>query len=91
MFRPLGRRVLVRPTLPGDRKSGEIYLPDTAKKQNNEGVIIGVGPDVKSLHERELILFGKWIGVEVYLNNETFLLMSEDDILGVFCDPVFGQ
>ena len=80
----LGKRVLVAPVLCGERMVGDIYLPDTAKKQNNEGIVVGVGTEVTSLHERDSVLFGKWIGVEVYLNGETFMVMSEDDILGVF-------
>lgn len=88
IFKPLGKRVLIKPTPPGDRMSGDIYLPDTAKKQNNEGVVFCLGPAVTSLHEQDAVLFGKWIGVEVYLNGETLLLMSEDDILGIFT-PVF--
>jgi chaperonin GroES len=91
-FRPLGDRVLVRRVEEEEKTRGGIIIPDTAKEKPQEGEVIATGPgardesgkvhplDVKS---GDRILFGKWSGTEVKLDNEDLLIMKESDILGV--------
>ena len=91
-FRPLHDRVVVRRIDAEEKTSGGIIIPDTAKEKPMEGEIIAVGPgasdeqgkivalDVKA---GDRILFGKWSGTEVKLDNEELLIMKESDIMGV--------
>ena len=91
-FRPLHDRVLVRRVNAEEKTAGGIIIPDTAKEKPQEGEVIAVGPgtlndkgelrplDVKA---GDRILFGKWSGTEVKLNNEELLIMKESDIMGI--------
>ncbi|MBI1868579.1 MAG: co-chaperone GroES [Methylocystis sp.] len=91
-FRPLHDRVVVK-RLEGEEKTkGGIIIPDTAKEKPQEGKVIAVGPggrdesgkltplDVK---KGDRVLFGKWSGTEVKIDDEDLLIMKESDILGV--------
>ncbi|HPS01673.1 MAG TPA: co-chaperone GroES [Candidatus Sumerlaeota bacterium] len=92
-FKPLGDRVLVKRTDEAEQKSaGGIIIPDTAKEKPSRGTVLSVGPgtlkedgtrtplDVK---EGDKILFGKYSGTEVKIDGEEFLIMHENDILGI--------
>jgi len=90
--RPLQDRILVQRTKEEETTKGGIIIPDTAKEKPQEGVVIAVGngkvmengtrvtPDVKP---KDKILFGKYAGSEVKIDGEDYLIMREDDILGV--------
>ena len=91
-FRPLHDRVVVK-RLEGEEKTkGGIIIPDTAKEKPQEGKVIAAGPggrdengkltplDVKA---GDRILFGKWSGTEVKIDDEELLIMKESDILGI--------
>ena len=91
-FRPLHDRVLVKRLEEQEVKKGGIIIPDTAKEKPQEGEIIAVGPgkvteDGKlqpmSVKVGDKILFGKYSGSEVKLHDEEYLIMKEDDVLGV--------
>jgi chaperonin GroES len=73
-------------------KKGGIIIPDTAKEKPQEGEVIAVGPgkvtedgklQAMSVKVGDKILFGKWSGNEVKLGEEEYLIMREEDILGV--------
>ncbi|NIA08621.1 MAG: co-chaperone GroES [Nitrospiraceae bacterium] len=91
-IRPLHDRILVK-RMEGERKSkGGIIIPDTAKEKPVEGKVISVG-NGKILDSGEIrpldikagdrILFGKYAGTEVKVNEEEFLIMREDDVVGI--------
>ena len=91
-LRPLGDRVLVKPTEEVEQKRGGIIIPDTAKEKPQEGEIIAVGPGkVADSGEKvptnvkvgDKVLYGKYGGTEVKLDDEDYLIMSESDILGI--------
>src|SRR3712207_9236900 len=91
-FRPLHDRVLVRRVEAEERTPGGIIVPDTAKEKPQEGEVIAVGPgtlndrgELRPLDVRagDRMLFGKWSGTEVKLNNEELLIMKESDVMGV--------
>ncbi len=91
-FRPLGDRVLVRRIEEEEKTKGGIIIPDTAKEKPQEGKVIAVGPGARDdngkvhpldLKKGDKILFGKWSGSEVKLDNEDLLIMKESDVLGV--------
>jgi chaperonin GroES len=91
-FRPLHDRVVVRRIEAEEKSNGGIIIPDTAREKPQEGEIVAVGkgardesgklipPDVKS---GDRILFGKWSGTEVKIDDRDLLIMKESDILGV--------
>ena len=90
--RPLNDRVLVKRVEEGEQVRGGIIIPDSAKEKPQEGEVIAVGngkmldngtriePGVKV---GDKILFGKYSGNEIKLDDEEYLIMREDDILGV--------
>ena len=91
-LRPLHDRVLVRRVEEQDDKHGRIIIPDTAKEKPQEGQVIAVGTgrvteDGKklplALKEGDRILFGKYSGSEVGLDGQEYLIMKEEDVLGV--------
>ena len=91
-FRPLHDRAVVR-RLEGEEKTkGGIIIPDTAKEKPQEGEVIAVGPgkvtdDGKlqpmGVKVGDKILFGKYSGSEVKLVDEEYLIMREEDVLGI--------
>ncbi len=90
--RPLHDRIIVRRIEEGEQKVGGIIIPDTAKEKPQQGKVIAVGKgkvkddgkvtplDVKA---DDLILFGKYSGQEIKLDGEEYLIMREDEVLGV--------
>ena len=91
-LRPLHDRVLVKRLKEQDDKHGNIIIPDTAKEKPQEGKVIAVGTgrvteDGKTLplavKEGDRILFGKYSGSEVKLDGEEYLIMKEEDVLGI--------
>ena len=91
-IRPLHDRVLVERIDAVETSAGGIIIPDSAKEKPQEGRIVAVGngkrkedgtlipPDVK---EGDRVLFSKYAGNEVTLDGKEFLIMREDDILGI--------
>jgi chaperonin GroES len=91
-LRPLHDRVLIRRLEGQDDKRGSIIIPDSAKEKPQEGKVIAVGTgrvteDGKKLplavKEGDRILFGKYSGSEVTLGGQEYLIMKEEDVLGV--------
>ena len=91
-IRPLQDRVIVQRVQEEEKTKGGIIIPDTAKEKPQEGKVVAVGKgkvgddgkvtplDVKA---GDRILFGKYSGTEVKIDGEDFLIMREDDILGI--------
>ena len=91
-IKPLGDRVLVKPVEETEQKRGGIIIPDTAKEKPQEGVVIAVGPGKiaetgqkipMNVKAGDKVLYGKYAGTEVKLDNEDHLIMPESDILGI--------
>jgi chaperonin GroES len=90
--RPLHDRILIQRLEEGEQKIGGIIIPDTAKEKPQQGKVIAAGtgkvrddgtrqlPDVKA---GDLILFGKYSGQEIKLDGEEYIIMREDEVLGV--------
>ena len=90
--KPLGNRVLVKRLEAEDRTKGGIVLPDTAKEKPKMGEVIEVGfggtdekGKQKSLQVKkgDKVLFESYSGTEVKIDGEEYLIMKEDDILGI--------
>src|SRR5665213_1236046 len=91
-FRPLHDRVVVRRIDAEEKTKGGIIIPDNAKEKPAEGVVVAVGPGARDdsgkivkpdVKEGDRILFGKWTGTEVKLDDQELLIMKESDIMGV--------
>ena len=91
-LRPLQDRILVQRIEEEEKTAGGIYIPDTAKEKPQMGLIVSVGKGKKTEDGKVIpvdvkagdnVLFGKYSGTEVKVEGEEFLIMREDDILGV--------
>ena len=91
-LRPLQDRILVQRVAEETTTKGGIIIPDTAKEKPAEGEVVAVGKgkisdDGKAIaleiKKGDRILFGKYSGTEVKIDGEEYLIMREDDVLGV--------
>jgi chaperonin GroES len=91
-IKPLHDRVLVRRVEEEEEIRGGIVIPDTAKEKPQEGEVVAVGSGKVldngdtaplSVKEGDRILFGKYSGTEVKYEDEEYLIMREDEILGI--------
>jgi chaperonin GroES len=91
-IRPLGDRVLVEPIEAGEVKKGGIFIPDSAKEKPQEGKVIAVGTgklddDGKvipfNVKKGDTVLMPKYGGTEVKIDDKTYQIVREDDILAV--------
>lgn len=90
--RPLQDRVIVQRIDGEEKTKGGIIIPDTAKEKPAEGKVIAAGKGKKnddgkvtplSVKSGDRVLFGKYSGTEIKVEGEDYLIMREDDILGV--------
>src|SRR5688500_10836427 len=91
-IQPLGDRVLVEPLEAEEKTSGGIVIPDTAKEKQQKGKVIAVGKgrinDEGKIAPLEVkvndqVLFGRYSGTEVKIAGTDYLIIKEDDILGI--------
>ena len=91
-IRPLQDRVLVQPILEKEVQKGGIIIPDSAKEKPIEGRVKAVGEgklnengtrSKLSIKVGDKVLYGKYAGTEIKVDGEDYLLMREDDILGI--------
>ncbi|MDR1146417.1 MAG: co-chaperone GroES [Verrucomicrobiales bacterium] len=91
-FKPVGDRVLVEPIEEQEVKKGGIIIPDTAKEKPQEGTIVALGTGKKDesgkvipfeVSKGDRVLYSKYGGTEVTLDGDKYLILREDDILGV--------
>ena len=94
-FRPLHDRVVVKRVEAEERTAGGIIIPDTAKEKPQEGEVVAVGPGGRDeagklvpidLQAGDRVLFGKWSGTEVKIDGTEYLIMKENDIMGVLVE-----
>ena len=89
--RPLHDRVIVQRLDEGEQKIGGIIIPDTAKEKPQQGKVIAAGLGKREKSERvpldvkegDTILFGKYSGQEIKIDGNEYLIMREDEVLGV--------
>ena len=90
--KPLGDRVLVQPIEESDVKKGGIIIPDTAKDKPQEGKIVALGTGKRdddgklvpfTVKKGDRVLISKYGGTEIKIDGKDYLIMREEDILGV--------
>ncbi|MEW6104138.1 MAG: co-chaperone GroES [bacterium] len=91
-IRPLGDHILVKPEEEKEVKKGGIIIPDTAKEKPQEGIIKAVGKGKRlddgtivplEVKAGDKVLFGKYSGTEIKIDENSYLIMREDDVLGI--------
>jgi chaperonin GroES len=91
-LKPLGDRIVVRPTPREEMTKSGIVLPDTAKERPQEGTILSIGPgrtlddgsrEAMDVEVGQKILFQKYAGTEFKLDDEDLLILSQKDVLAV--------
>jgi chaperonin GroES len=98
-FTPLHDRILVRRVEEADTTRGGIIIPDSAKDKPMEGEVISAGKGKISeegkvrpldVHEGDRILFGKYSGTEIKIDGEDFIIMREEEVLGILTGATSG-
>ena len=91
-FRPLHDRILIKRIEEKETVKGGIIIPDTAKEKPQEGEVIAVGNGKKTedgkvvpldVKAGDRILFGKYSGTEIKIDDEEYLILKEEEVLGV--------
>ncbi len=82
-FKPLGDRVFVKFLEEMERTAGGIYIPDAAKEKPQRGKVEAVGKDVEEVKAGDIVLFDKYSGSKINIDNEDYLIVKEDEVLGI--------
>ncbi len=91
-IRPLQERLIVERVESEEKTASGLYIPDSAKEKPQQGKVVSVGKgkvredgtvQPLDLREGDKILFGKYSGTEIKIDGQDYLIMREDDVLGV--------
>lgn len=83
-FLPLGKRVLIEREEELKTTASGIIIPDNASKEKpSEGKVIAVSKEVEGISEGDRVIFAKYSGSEITLDNKKYLVLNTDDILGI--------
>jgi len=86
-IKPLADRVLIKPMEAEQKTASGIIIPDTAKEKPQKGTIIAVGPGTSEekmeVKPGDTVLYGKYAGTELTIDNIDYLIMKQSDILAV--------
>ncbi len=94
-FKPLGDRTLIKREAAEEKTAGGIIIPESGKEKPAIGTIIACGPGYinernelqpMNVKEGDKVMFSKWAGTEVFIDDEPFLIVPEKDIVGVLED-----
>ncbi|MBO4525105.1 MAG: co-chaperone GroES [Bacteroidales bacterium] len=87
MIKPLADRVLIEPQEAQTKTAGGIYIPDTAKEKPQQGKVIAAGPGKKDepmeVKAGDVVLYGKYAGTEVTVEDKKYLIVKQQDILAI--------
>lgn len=86
-IKPLADRVLIEPTEAEAKTSGGIFIPDSAQEKPQKGKVIAVGPGTKDVKMEvkmgDTVLYGKYSGTEINVDNKDYLIMGQSDIIAI--------
>jgi chaperonin GroES len=94
-FRPLHDRIVIKSIEANAKSAGGIIIPDTAKEKPQQGEVVAVGPGGRDESGKlipidvkvgDRVLFGKWSGTEVKIDDDEYLIMKESDIMGILVE-----
>ena len=87
MIKPLSDRVVIEPQEAVTKTASGIYIPDTAKEKPQQGAVVAVGPGKKDepmeVKVGDIVLYGKYSGTEVTVEEKKYLIVRQSDILAV--------
>ncbi|EAC2041061.1 co-chaperone GroES [Campylobacter jejuni] len=82
-FQPLGKRVLVKRVEETKTTASGIIIPDNAKEKPLMGEVVAVSKEITDIANDDKIVFAKYGGTEIKLDNNEYLVLNLDDILGI--------
>ena len=84
-FQPLANRVLIEREEEVKTTASGIIIPDNAKEKPLQGKVLAVGPDAKDegINEGDIVVFAKYSGSEIVLDDKEYLILNSDEILGI--------
>ena len=90
-IQPLADRVVVKAQAAEEKTASGLFIPDTAKEKPQKGTIVAVGPGRvengtkidMTVKQGDTVLYGKYSGTEITIDDEEYLIMRESDILGI--------
>ena len=83
-MKPLGKRIVVKALEQEQKTEGGIYLPETVSKEKpQQGEVTAVGDEFKGVKIGDKVVFAKYGGTEIKLEGEDYLVLGEDDVLGI--------
>jgi chaperonin GroES len=94
-FHPLHDRIMIKRIEAEAKSAGGIIIPDTAKEKPQQGEAVAVGPGGRDENGKlipidikvgDRVLFGKWSGTEVRIDDVDYLIMKESDVMGVLVE-----
>ncbi len=87
MLKPLADRVVIEPKEAETKTSSGLYIPDTAKEKPQQGTIVAAGPGKKDepmeVKVGDVVLYGKYAGTEVTVEDKKYLIVKQSDILAI--------
>ena len=87
MIKPLADRVLIEPKEAETKTASGIFIPDTAKEKPQQGTVLAVGPGKKDepmeVKVGDVVLYGKYAGTEVAVEEKKYLIVKQSDILAI--------
>lgn len=87
MIKPLADRVLIEPQEAQTKTASGIYIPDTAKEKPQQGKVLATGPGAKDepmeVKVGDVVLYGKYAGTEVTVDEKKYLIVKQSDILAI--------
>ncbi|MCB4751252.1 MAG: co-chaperone GroES [Sulfurovum sp.] len=82
-FKPLSKRLLIERVEEANTTASGIIIPDNAKEKPSRGNVLAVGNDVEDIKVKDIVVFGKYAGTELILDNKEYLVLEVSDVLGV--------
>ena len=87
MIKPLADRVLIEPQEAQTQTASGIFIPDTAKEKPQQGKVVAAGPGKKDepmeVKPDDVVLYGKYAGTEVTVDDKKYLIVKQSDILAI--------
>jgi chaperonin GroES len=91
-LKPLGDRIVVKPSEQEEQTASGIFLPETAKEKPQQGTIVAVGPGVRNdsgdrvamdVAEGDVVLYARYAGTTIKIDGEEILILKESDVLAI--------
>lgn len=87
MIKPLADRVVIEPQEAQTKTASGLFIPDTAKEKPQQGTIVAAGPGKKDepmeVKVGDVVLYGKYAGTEVTVDDKKYLVVKQSDILAI--------